>query len=148
PFNPVFGLFVQVNRLSHALFLEVAEKIKRLMELERLNKLITKISFIHQFLSSIRERDPLMEEALVDHVTTLNKTYSGYLSKQLKKVYRRFFTDDVDDSLVNYLIADGVVLPDPNSDFPVRKVSIKAFPLRIEVSDLQTARIQTLWSEA
>ncbi|MEM6829584.1 MAG: hypothetical protein AAF551_03650 [Bacteroidota bacterium] len=118
------------------------------MELERLNKLITKISFIHQFLSSIRERDPLMEEALVDHVTTLNKTYSGYLSKQLKKVYRRFFTDDVDDSLVNYLIADGVVLPDPNSDFPVRKVSIKAFPLRIEVSDLQTARIQTLWSEA
>ncbi len=104
------------------------------MEQEKLNKLITKISFTYQFLSDTRERDPLVDRSLLGYVSTLKATYSAYLYSQLTQFYKKFFTNDEIDSLERYLIG-GVEVAPHQSGMSGKRVCIKPFPLRIEVSE-------------
>ena len=116
------------------------------MDLLKLNKLVKKIAFVHNYLKS-NGQDPLLEESLYDYISDLRTSYGDYLMSQLFEVYDEYFEDNELDLLENYICGDTMVYGE-EFDQSELNVKIKPFPLRIELSSSSDNYCHTIWQAA
>ena len=114
--------------------------------MEELNKLITKMLFVKDYVE-INGRDPLLEESLIEFSEVLKEKYGDYLVDRLFDVYDDFFEDDELKHLEDYIYGEVEVF---SEDFDNKDmlISIKTSPLRIEVNDTLHTFNQVMWQVA
>ncbi len=113
------------------------------MDLQKLNKLINRITFLHNYLKS-NGNDALLEERLYDYMSDLRTTFGEYLLSQLFEVYDEYFEDNELESLENYIYGDTMVHGEEFDQSGLR-VKIKSSPLRIELSSRTDDYRNTIW---
>lgn len=113
------------------------------MNYDRLNTLIEKITLISQHSQRV-EIDPLLQESLTELKQELKVNYGEFLSDKLFEFYEDYFEDNEMENLDHYLAGEVQVFGD-ELDQEDLLLSIKASPVRIEVSDPAHHYHNVLW---
>ncbi len=117
------------------------------MNTGRINRLIGQIQLINQH-KAYCHNDPLLAESLEDLLTDLELQYGSYLLDKLFDVYDDCFDDNEMASLEDYLNGTGVEVESDEFDVPHSRISIKPFPLRIEVEGVEKKFKKVMWQAA
>lgn len=117
------------------------------MELNKLNRLIKRIRIVSNHLACC-ERDPLLEESLIEYQDILKEKYGGFLEARLFDVYDDYFEDSELESVQSYLSRSGVEVEGDEFGEERLSVSIKADPIRIEIANTETKFQQVIWQAA
>ena len=117
------------------------------MDIGKLNRLIEKVIIINKHVTH-RGGDPLLVESLHDYLMEIKLQYGSFLLDKLFDIYDDYFSDSEMLSIEEYLSNDGVEVEGDDFEDLRARLSIKPFPLRIEVQGVNSKVTEVIWQAA
>ena len=112
------------------------------MDLYHLNQLLKKIAVLNTTPASHKK-----EARMQQYIGVLKRSYGDFLVSQLFEIYDEYFEDNEMDRLEKYIAGEVVVYGDEFEQEQLL-VSIKPFPVRIELSNPACNYCNVIWEAA